>query len=68
MYAMANYQQPNPHNNLQYWHQMQQHMKNQQAQQQLQQQQLLEQQGYVKKKNCNCGGKKKNISDQQNQG
>ncbi|MEH6979643.1 cytochrome C oxidase subunit III, partial [Bacillus pseudomycoides] len=40
----------------------------QQAQQQLQQQQLLEQQGYVKKKNCNCGGKKKNISDQQNQG
>lgn len=65
---MTNYQQPNPNNNLQYWYQVQQQMKNQQAQQQLQQHQLLEQQGYVKKKNCNCSGKKQILSDQQGQG
>ncbi|ENQ3108372.1 cytochrome C oxidase subunit III [Bacillus cereus] len=53
---MAKYQQPNPYNNLQYWYQMQ---KQQQGQQEEQQQgQQLEQQGYVKKKGCNCGGKK----------
>ncbi|WP_081904967.1 cytochrome C oxidase subunit III [Bacillus sp. UNC322MFChir4.1] len=56
MFAMAKYQQPNPYNNLQYWYQMQ---KQQQGQQEEQQQgQQLEQQGYVKKKGCNCGGKK----------
>ncbi|MGG2093173.1 cytochrome C oxidase subunit III [Bacillus sp. S13(2024)] len=59
MFAMANYQQPNPYNNLQYWYKMQQQQQAQQEQQQQQQQQQLEQQGYVKKKGCNCGGKKK---------
>ncbi|HDX9577766.1 TPA: cytochrome C oxidase subunit III [Bacillus pseudomycoides] len=61
MLAMANNQQPDPYNNLEYWYQMQQQIqqqmqKKQQEQQQLEQQ--LEQQGYVKKKGCNCGGKK----------
>ncbi|MEN1935692.1 cytochrome C oxidase subunit III [Paenibacillus sp. 102] len=68
MFAMTNYQQPDPYHNIQYWHQMQQHMKNQQAQKQLEQHQLLEQQGYVKKKNCNCSGKKQFLSDQQGRG
>ncbi|MGG2066644.1 cytochrome C oxidase subunit III [Bacillus sp. S14(2024)] len=61
MFAMANYQQPNPYNNLQYWHKMQQQQQGQQQQAQQEQQQLeqqLEQQGYVKKKGCNCGGNK----------
>ncbi|WP_429755887.1 cytochrome C oxidase subunit III [Bacillus sp. S10(2024)] len=56
MFAMAKYQQPNPYNNLQYWYQMQQQQQGQQEEQQ--QGQQLEQQGYVKKKGCNCGGKK----------
>lgn len=53
MFAMANYQQPNPYNNLQYWYKMQQ-----QQQGQLNQQQL-EQLGYMKKQGCNCSGNKK---------
>ncbi|PFK46638.1 cytochrome C oxidase subunit III [Bacillus cereus] len=61
MFAMRNNSQQNPYN-MQQWYQMQQqHIYQQQAQQ-------LQQQGFVKKKGCNCGGKKKNISDQQNQG
>lgn len=61
---MAKYQQPNPYHNLQYWYQMQQQQQGQQEEQQQgqqeeqQQEQQLEQQGYVKKKGCNCGGKK----------
>ncbi|PEZ02256.1 cytochrome C oxidase subunit III [Bacillus sp. AFS018417] len=54
MFAMANYQQPNPYNNLQYWYKMQQ-----QQQGQLNQQQQLEQLGYIKKQGCNCSGNKK---------
>ncbi|MDM5187517.1 cytochrome C oxidase subunit III [Bacillus sp. DX4.1] len=49
--------QPNPYN-LHPWYQMQQQ----------EQMQKLQKQGFVKKKGCNCGGKKKNTSDQQNQG
>ncbi|MEI4801429.1 MULTISPECIES: cytochrome C oxidase subunit III [unclassified Bacillus (in: firmicutes)] len=59
---MANYQQPDPYNNLEYWYQLQQQMQKKQQEQQQEQQQIqqqLEQQGYVKKKGCNCGGKKK---------
>ncbi|WP_081584665.1 cytochrome C oxidase subunit III [Bacillus bingmayongensis] len=56
MFAMRNNLQPNPYS-MQQWYQLQQ--------QQLQQQQL-QQQGFVKKKGCNCG-KKKKVSDQQNQ-
>lgn len=59
---MRNDSQPNPYN-MQYWYQMQQ----QQQQLYQQQAQQLQQQGFVKKKGCNCG-KKKNTSDQQNQG
>lgn len=55
--------QPDPYQ-LQQWQQMQQEQIQKQLQQQAQQ---LQQQGFVKKKGCNCG-KKKNISDQQNQG
>ncbi len=69
---MAKYQQPNPYHNLQYWYQMQQQQQGQQEEQQQGQQeeqqqeqqewQQLEQQGYVKKKGCNCGGKKNRYS------
>lgn len=57
---MANNQQPDPYNNLEYWYQMQQQIKQQMQKKQQEQQleQQLEQQGYVKKKGCNCGGKK----------
>lgn len=53
--------QPNLYN-MQQWYQIQQQQLYQQ-----QQAQQLQQQGFVKKKGCNCG-KKKNTSDQQNQG
>ncbi|WIY62399.1 MULTISPECIES: cytochrome C oxidase subunit III [Bacillus] len=64
MFVMEDNLQSNPYS-LQQWQQMQQ----QAQQQQLYQQQAhqLQQQGFVKKKGCNCG-KKKNISNQQNQG
>ena len=54
---MANNQQPDPYNNLEYWYQMQQQIQ-QQMQKKQQEQQQLEQMGYVKKKGCNCGEKK----------
>ncbi|MFJ8530190.1 cytochrome C oxidase subunit III [Bacillus sp. NPDC094106] len=54
---MRNDPQPNPYYTIHPAYQAQ-------HQQQMQQ---LQQQGFVKKKGCNCG-KKKNTSDQQNQG
>ncbi|WP_375337654.1 cytochrome C oxidase subunit III [Bacillus sp. 3103sda1] len=54
---MANYQQPNPYNNLQYWYKMQQQQQGQLNQQQ--QLEQLEQLGYIKKQGCNCSGNKK---------
>ncbi|EEM06407.1 cytochrome C oxidase subunit III [Bacillus pseudomycoides] len=65
MFVMEDNLQPNPYD-MQQWQQMQQQLQEEQAQQQ-QQAQQLQQQGFVKKKGCNCG-KKKNISNQQNQG
>ncbi|PDY48797.1 cytochrome C oxidase subunit III [Bacillus pseudomycoides] len=62
MFAMGDNPQPNPYE-MQQWYQMQQ----QQQQANQEQVQQLQQQGFVKKKGCNCG-KKKNISNQQNQG
>ncbi|WP_459500780.1 cytochrome C oxidase subunit III [Bacillus sp. C1] len=62
MFAMEQYP-PHYAYSLEQWHYLQnqyQQQSNNNQEQQQQQQQQLQQQGYVKKKNCNCGGKKIN--------